>query len=37
VLWKSIYGEESWQANPWAWVIEFKRVEGGQREHGKIH
>ena len=28
-LWKSIYGEESWQANPWVWVISFKRVEGG--------
>lgn len=28
-LWKSIYGEESWKANPWIWVIEFKRVEGG--------
>lgn len=27
-LWKSIYGEESWQANPWVWVSEFKRVEG---------
>ncbi|MEN4604112.1 hypothetical protein ABEG90_16005 [Pantoea agglomerans] len=26
-LWKSIYGEESWQANPWVWVVEFKRVE----------
>ncbi|EBR6784144.1 hypothetical protein CBO08_01875 [Salmonella enterica] len=28
-LWKSIYGEESWAANPLVWVIEFKRVEGG--------
>ena len=27
-VWQSIYGKESWQANPWVWVIEFKRVEG---------
>lgn len=26
-LWKSIYGDESWYADPWVWVIEFKRIE----------
>lgn len=25
-LWKSIYGEESWQANPWVWSLNFKLV-----------
>ncbi|ELY6326610.1 hypothetical protein [Cronobacter malonaticus] len=28
-LWDGIYPEYSFKANPWVWVIEFKRVEGG--------
>ncbi|PWC10686.1 hypothetical protein B4923_16345 [Brenneria roseae subsp. americana] len=27
-LWESLYGAGSWQANPWIWVISFKRIEG---------
>ncbi|EMA8637575.1 hypothetical protein ACP5YT_002423 [Cronobacter malonaticus] len=28
-LWMSIFGADNWEANPWVWVVEFKRVEGG--------
>lgn len=30
-LWQSIYGQENWNANPWVWVIAFKRIEGAEK------
>lgn len=33
-LWESIYGTESWQSNPWVWVIEFERIE---KLHRDVH
>lgn len=29
-IWQSINGTDSWNANPWVWVVEFERIEKPQ-------
>ncbi|WP_336273783.1 hypothetical protein [Vreelandella indica] len=35
-LWESIHSPEGWSANPWVWVVEFKRLEDTDERYQRI-
>ena len=35
-LWKSLNGADSWNSNPWVWVVDFHRIEREARAAGRL-